>query len=85
MPKYLCMQRSEPKTNEEPEAGLQLLEDFENKKVTESFYWSAALSDLCERAGRRVEAKQHKRVALSAAPSDAIRQLFLRQASLRAG
>lgn len=62
-----------------PVAGLRLLEVFETQKVTESFYWSAALSDLCERAGRHDEAERHRRTALALAPSEAIRQLFLRR------
>ncbi|MFK8002550.1 MAG: RNA polymerase sigma factor [Polyangiales bacterium] len=67
-----------------PKAGLDLLESFEPKKVTDSFYWTAALSDLCERAGRHREAQEHRRVALSLAPSEAIRRLFLRRnASLK--
>lgn len=68
-----------------PEAGLQLLDFVEPKKVTESFYWAAALSDLSERAKRYEEAEAHRRLALSLAPSEAMRQLFLRRsAQLRA-
>lgn len=68
-----------------PEAGLRLLAAVEPKRVTKSFYWAAALSDLCKRAGREEEAEEHHRVALSLAPSEAMRQLFLRRsARLRA-
>lgn len=62
-----------------PDAGLEILEGFRPPRITDTFYWAAALSDLYERAGRHDEARPHRQTALSAAPSEEIRQLFLRR------
>jgi RNA polymerase sigma-70 factor (ECF subfamily) len=61
-----------------PAAALALL-DAPPTWLSDSYLWSAVLADLHRRAGHAQEAKQYREVALSTAPSAAIRDLLTRR------
>ncbi|MEM9369330.1 MAG: DUF6596 domain-containing protein [Planctomycetota bacterium] len=62
------------------EAGLALLEDFEPPVwLSQSYLWSAVVSDLSRQSGDMQNAIQHRERALAGAPSNAVRDLLTRR------
>jgi RNA polymerase sigma factor (sigma-70 family) len=63
-----------------PADGLAVLEGLEPPTwLVESYMWSAVLADLHRRSGHIELAERHRRAALEAAPSDAVRQSLERR------
>lgn len=63
-----------------PEAGLALLRGTTPPAwLTGSYLWSAALADLCMRAGREHDAARHRAAALEGAPNRAVQVALARR------
>jgi RNA polymerase sigma factor (sigma-70 family) len=62
------------------DAALTLLDGIDPPTwLSTSYLWDAVLADLCRRAGRTERFHRHRDRALSAAPSDAIREMLRRR------
>jgi len=63
-----------------PRAGLATLEGVAPPAWLDGHYmWDAVLADLHHRAGNKAQADSHRELALSAAPTEAVRQLLQRR------
>jgi RNA polymerase sigma-70 factor (ECF subfamily) len=72
--------------SEGAEAGLALLAGFVPPTwLAGSYLWSAALADLCLRAGRVDDAARHRAAALEGAPSTAVRVALARRLARSSG
>jgi RNA polymerase sigma-70 factor (ECF subfamily) len=62
------------------DAALALVDGLDPPaRLSASYLWNAVLADLCRRGGRRDAFHQHRDRALSAAPSDAVREMLRRR------
>jgi RNA polymerase sigma-70 factor (ECF subfamily) len=66
-----------------PEAGLELLRDLAPPSwLAGSYLWDAVLGDLHRRAGNVEIAQRHRERALTAAPTEAVRDLLRRRLAI---